>query len=145
MKREYPTARKRCTQIPLAQRQEREERTYRLGLLDGVWKVFDEGGAPIVTMTFRNGEEIKTEQEELPWGRAGRLINHAAYPDFSGALYDLLQLWILHPAAFQLFRERHAEAERNRFLSSFAVTADDPIDGIRLDVVVQLFRCFAFR
>lgn len=39
-----------------------------MGLPDGVWKSYDESGVEIVTLTFRNGEEIKVDSEELPRG-----------------------------------------------------------------------------
>lgn len=46
----------------------REVRVYRLGLPDGQWKLYDENGALLVTITYRNGEELKVDQEELPRG-----------------------------------------------------------------------------
>ncbi|MFM9028076.1 MAG: toxin-antitoxin system YwqK family antitoxin, partial [Bacteroidota bacterium] len=48
-----------------------EERNYRLGLPDGTWKLFDENGALTLSIGFRNGEEIKVENEELPRGEPG--------------------------------------------------------------------------
>ena len=48
-----------------------EERVYRLGLPDGTWKLFDESGVQVVTITYRNGEEIKAEGIDLPRGEGG--------------------------------------------------------------------------
>ena len=39
----------------------REERIYRIGIRDGVWKIYDEFGTPIVSITYENGKETKLD------------------------------------------------------------------------------------
>lgn len=46
----------------------RELRTYRLGLPDGEWKYFDEGGAEILKVTYASSTERKIEDQPVPEG-----------------------------------------------------------------------------
>ena len=104
---------------------EREERTYRLGLLDGVWKVF--------RRRRRADRDDDLPQRRRDQDRAGRVARASwaidqprSIPGFFRSSFTIsFSFGFFTTAAFQLFRQRHAEAERNRFLSSFAVTADD--------------------
>jgi antitoxin component YwqK of YwqJK toxin-antitoxin module len=45
-----------------------ESRTYRLGVADKIWKKFDSGGAPVLQITYQNGDETKWDEEPVPEG-----------------------------------------------------------------------------
>jgi antitoxin component YwqK of YwqJK toxin-antitoxin module len=46
----------------------REVRNYRLGLRDGIWIYYDEGGAEIVRVSYASGTERKIDAENVPPG-----------------------------------------------------------------------------
>ena len=46
----------------------REVRNFRLGLPDGVWTIYDEGGAEVVKLTYASGVEKKIDSEAVPPG-----------------------------------------------------------------------------
>jgi uncharacterized protein len=45
-----------------------ESRNYRLGVADKLWKKFDPGGAPVLQVTYQNGDEKKWDETPVPEG-----------------------------------------------------------------------------
>jgi uncharacterized protein len=50
-----------------------ESRNYRLGIADKIWKKFDSGGAPVLQITYQNGDEKKWDEEPVPEGDSSTL------------------------------------------------------------------------